>query len=191
MRRDLLCAGLLLALAVIFWFQQDYTTPVDAVLPRFVLVVLAVLGVAIGAAALLRSRRGREGTAQAAAPARTDAEGVPGAGAAVVGPDASPAVHGDGSGGADGGEDAPVDRRVITAAILLLLGWGAAFGLFGLAVSGVVAFVATAALVKRGFTPVRGLLVDTGVAIGFVLLCFFVFTRVLYVPLPVSVLLGI
>ncbi|MBB4933000.1 hypothetical protein F4561_003820 [Lipingzhangella halophila] len=211
MKRDLACAALLLGLAVIFWIaQEEYTEPVDGALPRFVLVVLAVLGLVIGTAALVRGR-GTNGEASADATADPELAGVAAmrgttsrAGEPAAPETADPTTRAGGSGSPDSGADtsdedadaettgtSTVDWRILTAAILLLVGWGAAFGLFGLTLSGVVAFVATAVLVNRGITTTRRLVVDVAVAVGFVLLCFFVFTRVLYVPIPVSEVLGI
>ncbi len=183
MKRDLTCAGLLLALAAIFWVaQEEYTEPVDGAMPRLVLIALAVLGLAIGAGALARGRGADEEPAEDA----TDRESGGASGTATRESTRDTAVDEE-----TATETPRVDWRFLAGGSVLLVAWGVAFGLFGITLSGVVAFVATALLVNRGITTIRRLVIDVAVAVGFVLLCLFVFTRVLYVPLPVSEVLGI
>ncbi|GAA4938181.1 hypothetical protein GCM10023224_19250 [Streptomonospora halophila] len=223
--RDLVAAGLILAVAALFWTRQDFDTPSDVIFPRFVLVVLIVLATAVGGGALLRMRRGasptRSGTPDADAAGElppeaarmrdrnenppTAAEGVP-AGTAAAAAEAAGSPHASGAAartgaGADeaedGDEEEPADspgerpRWALPAAAALLLAWGAAFGLFGITLSGVVAFVLAAVLIRRGPGGTRRLLLDVAVALVVVLFCWAVFTRLLYVPLPVSVILGV
>jgi uncharacterized membrane protein YidH (DUF202 family) len=83
-----------------------------------------------------------------------------------------------------------VDLRFLAAAVLLLSAWALGTGLIGFSISAVVAFVAMAQLIRRGDPQPRRLATDVGVALVVVVGSFFVFTRVLYVPLPVSVLIG-
>ncbi|WP_156002229.1 tripartite tricarboxylate transporter TctB family protein [Streptomonospora sp. PA3] len=223
LRRDLICAALILAVTAVFWTRQDFSTPTDVIFPRFVLVVLAVLGLAIAGMAVVRaSRNGAASDGEApeagagaelppqtpgmrqapggrsAAPAAAAAPGTSGAGTSLTERAAAEdAASDDGKGGDEAGEE-PVGgprgsrpRWALPAAAALLLAWAAAFGLFGITLSGVVAFVATAILIRRGPGTPRRLLIDVGVALVVALFCWAVFTRVLYVPLPVSVLLGI
>jgi hypothetical protein len=83
-----------------------------------------------------------------------------------------------------------VDLRFLAAAIVLLLVWALGTGLIGFTISSVVAFVVMAQLIRRGDLQPRRLAMDFGVAVAVVVGSFLVFTRVLYVPLPVSVLIG-
>ncbi|MDT0304043.1 tripartite tricarboxylate transporter TctB family protein [Streptomonospora wellingtoniae] len=217
--RDLVAAGLILAVAAVFWTRQDFDTPSDVIFPRFVLVVLLVLALAIGVTALVRMRGGGSASgagapdADAAAPPpseavpmrgrndnRSAAEGVPAdaaaegaepsrAAGAAEGSDADPAEVEDEEELAESAGDRP--RWAMPAAAALLLAWGTAFGLFGITLSGAVAFVLAAVLIRRGTGGARRLLLDAAVALVVVLFCWAVFTRLLYVPLPVSVILGV
>lgn len=83
-----------------------------------------------------------------------------------------------------------LDLRMLAAASVLVLVWGILMGLIGFTISGVLAFVAMALLVRRGRPSPRTLAIDTGAAVVVVVGCFLVFTRVLLVPLPVSTLIG-
>lgn len=216
-RRDLIAAALILLVTAVFWTQQDFTTDTDVIFPRFVLAVLTALGVVLAATALVRARKGGRQDARAAngnpppeaGQAETDRSSEPPAAAATEaaapeGPEAGPkpgaavataepaeeaAEQPDGGPAAE--QEGPRPRWILPAAIVLLLAWSAAFGLFGITLSGVVAFVATSLLIRRSFGPPRRLLQDIGVAVLVALFCWAVFTRVLYVPLPVSVILGV
>ncbi|GAB3437933.1 hypothetical protein GCM10027570_00610 [Streptomonospora sediminis] len=216
-RRDLIAAALILLVTAVFWTQQDFTTETDVIFPRFVLAVLTALGVAIAATALVRARKGGRQDAQAAGgnpppeagQAETDRSSEPPAAATAEatesdGPEPAPepgvavatADPADGPAEEPAAEPAPEQegprpRWILPAAIVLLLSWSVAFGLFGITLSGVVAFVAASVLIRRGFGPPRRLLLDIGVAAVVALFCWAVFTRVLYVPLPVSVILGV
>jgi hypothetical protein len=91
------------------------------------------------------------------------------------------------------GEDTPgdkKDRRFLVAAIVLMLLWALGMGLVGFTISGVLAFVVIAQLIRRARPSARLLAQDGAVAVVLVVACFFVFTKVLLVPLPVSVLIG-
>lgn len=147
MRRDILCGGVLLAIAAIFWTQRGDRDKLIATFPDFVLVFLALLGIAVIVRALLR---------------RGDAQSPPGGG----------------------------DPRYLVAAIALLLLWALGMGLVGFTISGVLAFVVVAQLIRRGRPRPRLVAIDAAVAIVAVVGVFFVFTEVLLVPLPVSVLIG-
>lgn len=220
--RDLIGAGLILAVAAVFWSRQDFDTPEDVIFPRFVLVVLTLLALSLAAMAMVRARggsgtaggRSRTGAAEELPPeaarmqarhrhdageSGTAAPGASAAGATATEdqPGGRPAADGS-AGPEDEGEDeepAPTPGRrphwVLPAACALLIGWAAAFGLFGITLSGVVAFVVTAVLIRRGTGTARRFLLDVAVALVVVLFCWAVFTRALLVPLPVSVILGV
>lgn len=83
-----------------------------------------------------------------------------------------------------------VDPRMFAAAAVLVVVWGLLMGLIGFTISGVLAFVAMALLVRRGKPDAKTVATDAAVAAVVVVGCFFVFTRVLLVPLPVSTLIG-
>lgn len=83
-----------------------------------------------------------------------------------------------------------VDMRFMAAAVVLMLAWGVGMGLIGFTISGVLAFVVMAQLIRRARPRPLQLARDFGVGLVVVGGSFFVFTRVLYVPLPVSVLIG-
>jgi Tripartite tricarboxylate transporter TctB family len=80
--------------------------------------------------------------------------------------------------------------RMFAAAALVLIAWAVGLGLIGFTITSVLAYVAMTSLIRRGRPHPRNLAVDTTVAVAVVVGCFFVFTRVLLVPLPVSTLIG-
>lgn len=90
--------------------------------------------------------------------------------------------RGESAGGANPG--------MFAAAALLLVAWAVGLGLVGFTITSVLAYVAMTSLIRRGRPRPRELAVDTAVAVVVVVGCFFVFTRVLLVPLPVSTLIG-
>lgn len=92
----------------------------------------------------------------------------------------------------DGGAEpaGKVDLRFLAAAIVLLLLWALGMGLIGFTISSVLAFVVVAQMIRRDRPRPRLLITDTAVAVVVVVGVFFIFTRVLLVPLPVSVLIG-
>jgi len=83
-----------------------------------------------------------------------------------------------------------VDPRMLGAACGLMLVWGTLMGLIGFTISGVIAFVVMALLIRRGRPTARALLTDSAIGAVVVVGVFLVFTRVLLVPLPVSTLIG-
>ncbi len=87
-------------------------------------------------------------------------------------------------------EPRQVDLRFLGAGAVLLLGWAVAMGLIGFTISSVITFVVIAQLIHRERPTVATVLKDTVVGTAIVVACFFVFTRVLLVPLPVSVVIG-
>lgn len=82
------------------------------------------------------------------------------------------------------------DLRLLTAGGVLVLLWGVLMGLIGFTISGVVAFVAMALLIREKRPTPRTVAIDTAVGVVVVVACFLIFTRVLLVPLPVSTLIG-
>lgn len=154
MRRDLLCAVVLLAVAGVFWTQLDHRPELTAAFPDFVLIVLVLLAAGIAVRGVLR----RGGPAEAA-----PEEGPP---------------------------EGRTDLRFLAAAIALVVVWAFGMGLVGFTISGVLAFVVMAQLIRRGRPRPLTVAKDTGVAIVMVVACFLIFTEVLLVPLPVSVLIG-
>jgi uncharacterized membrane protein len=91
---------------------------------------------------------------------------------------------------AGGGSSRAANPRMFAAVSLLLMAWAVALGLIGFTITSVLAYVAMTSLIRRGRPQLRNLAVDTMVAVAVVAGCFFVFTRVLLVPLPVSTLIG-
>jgi hypothetical protein len=83
-----------------------------------------------------------------------------------------------------------VDVRFLGAGAALLLGWAVAMGLVGFTISSVVTFVVVAQLIRRSKPAAVPILKDTAAGTAIAVACFFVFTRVLLVPLPVSVIIG-
>jgi len=83
-----------------------------------------------------------------------------------------------------------VDLRYLGAAVALLLAWAVGMSLIGFTISGVIVFVVIAQLIRRGRPQPRLVALDSAVGLAVVVACFFVFTRILLVPLPVSVLIG-
>lgn len=83
-----------------------------------------------------------------------------------------------------------LDLRMLAAAAALVLVWGVLMGLIGFTISGVIAFVVMALLIRRGRPSPRSLALDAGVGVVVVVGCFLIFTRVLLVPLPVSTVIG-
>lgn len=83
-----------------------------------------------------------------------------------------------------------VDPRMLGAACALMLVWGTLMGLIGFTISGVIAFVVMALLIRRGRPTAQTLLTDSAIGAVVVVGVFLVFTRVLLVPLPVSTLIG-
>jgi len=83
-----------------------------------------------------------------------------------------------------------VDPRMLGAAGALVLAWGVLMGLIGFTISGLIAFVVMALLIRRGRPTARALLTDSAIGAVVVVGVFLVFTRVLLVPLPVSTLIG-
>jgi hypothetical protein len=83
-----------------------------------------------------------------------------------------------------------VDPKMLAGASALVLVWAVLMGLIGFTISGVIAFVAMALLIRRGRPSARVLLTDSAVGAVVVVAVFFIFTRVLLVPLPVSTLIG-
>ncbi len=90
------------------------------------------------------------------------------------------------------GDGPPVgaNPRMFAAAAFVLIAWAVGLGLIGFTITSVLAYVAMTSLIRRGRPHPRNLAVDTTVAVAVVVACFFVFTRVLLVPLPVSTLIG-
>jgi hypothetical protein len=82
------------------------------------------------------------------------------------------------------------DLRLLAAAGVLVLLWGVLMGLVGFTISGVVAFVAMALLIREGRPTPRGIAIDAAVGVVVVVACFLIFTKVLQVPLPVSTVIG-
>lgn len=82
------------------------------------------------------------------------------------------------------------DLRLLTAGGVLVLLWGVSMALVGFTISGVVAFVAMALLIREGRPTPRRVAVDTAVGVVVVVACFLIFTHVLQVPLPVSTVIG-
>lgn len=163
MRRDIVTGFLLLAIGIIFTSRIEQWAPEDAVFPWFVLIVLLVSGAVLAVRGVLSARR------------------------AATGADPQPEeeTH------QQSQQDQRVDKRILAAGAALLLGWGVAFGLFGFTLSGVVAFLAVVWLIRRGSGSPKVVILDITVAVVFVVACFLIFTRLLMVPLPVSVWLGI
>ena len=60
MRADLLAGTILLVVSGVFWFQREPMTTSSSIFPDFVLVVLALSGLAIIALGVLRADRSRE-----------------------------------------------------------------------------------------------------------------------------------
>lgn len=149
-RTELLCAGILLAVAVAFWVQRESTGRLTEAFPDFVLVVLVLLAVGIAVRALLR----KQGEATDETPVST------------------------------------VDKRFLAAAMVVLPVWAIGMGLVGFTISGVLAFVVLAQLIRRERPRPVSVARDTVVGAVLVVAAFLVFTRVLLVPLPVSVLIG-
>lgn len=80
--------------------------------------------------------------------------------------------------------------RRLGAAIALIVGWSLALGMVGFTISGIIAFMIMALMVREGRPTIRHVVQDFVVGIVVVVGCFFIFTRVLFVPLPVSTLIG-
>lgn len=80
--------------------------------------------------------------------------------------------------------------RRLSAAIALVVGWSLALGMVGFTISGIIAFMIMALMVREGRPTLRNVIQDFVVALVVVIGCFFIFTRVLVVPLPVSTLIG-
>lgn len=83
-----------------------------------------------------------------------------------------------------------VDLRYLAAAITLMLGWAVGMGAIGFTISGVLGFIVMAQLIRRGGLRPRPVAMDSAIAVVVVVGVFFIFTRGLLVPLPVSVLIG-
>lgn len=83
-----------------------------------------------------------------------------------------------------------INLKMLGIATALVVGWAFALGLVGFTISGVIAFLIMALLIRRGRPSVRDVVQDFIVAVAVVVGCFFIFTRVLLVPLPVSTLIG-
>jgi hypothetical protein len=83
-----------------------------------------------------------------------------------------------------------VDLRKLAAAGVLVLVWGTLTGLIGFTISGVIAFVIASLMVRHSRPTARTLAIDTSVGLVLVVGAFFIFTRLLLVPLPVSSLIG-
>ena len=92
------------------------------------------------------------------------------------------------------GERGPGERqvnpRMLVIVSVLLATWAITMGLIGFTISGVLAFVAMALLVREGRPTRRTIALDFAVGVVAVVGCFLIFTRVLLVPLPVSTLIG-
>jgi hypothetical protein len=83
-----------------------------------------------------------------------------------------------------------IDLRMLAAGIVLVVVWGVLVGLIGFTISGVLAFVVMATLIRRTRPKMRTLAIDTAVGTAAVVACFLIFTEVLLVPLPVSTAIG-
>lgn len=83
-----------------------------------------------------------------------------------------------------------IDLRFLASSVAVLLVWAVGMGLVGFTISSVVMFVTIAQLIRRQRPKPQVIVKDTVVGTLIVVGCFFVFTRVLLVPLPVSVLIG-
>ncbi|HET6625937.1 MAG TPA: tripartite tricarboxylate transporter TctB family protein [Nocardioidaceae bacterium] len=92
--------------------------------------------------------------------------------------------------GERGAGEREVNRRMLAIVSVLLVAWALGMGLVGFTISGVVAFVIMALLVREGRPRLREVATDTAAGVVIVVACFLIFTRVLLVPLPVSTLIG-
>ncbi|MFC7404589.1 tripartite tricarboxylate transporter TctB family protein [Georgenia alba] len=92
------------------------------------------------------------------------------------------AVAGRSTGSAQEPERLPLPALV--RAVLLLAAWVLTLPLLGYAVGGVVFFLLTALIMRKGRPGWRGLLLDAVVALGVALAFYLLFTEVLYVRLP-------
>lgn len=92
------------------------------------------------------------------------------------------------------GDRAPGERqvnpRLLAIVSVLLVAWAILMGLIGFTISGVLAFITMALLIREGQPNRRTIALDLTVGVVTVVGVFLIFTRVLLVPLPVSTLIG-
>lgn len=74
--------------------------------------------------------------------------------------------------------------RGLLVAVAVLIGWVAALPYLGYLVGGIVFFVLMAVVMRKDRPTVRGVLLDTAVAVVVVGAFYLLFTQVLYVRLP-------
>jgi hypothetical protein len=83
-----------------------------------------------------------------------------------------------------------VNPKMLAIVSVLLAAWAILMGLIGFTISGVLAFLAMALMIREGRPTRRTIALDLTVGVVTVVGCFLIFTRVLLVPLPVSTLIG-
>lgn len=86
-----------------------------------------------------------------------------------------------------GGDDQDLERLPIgrlLIAVAVLAGWILSLSYLGYVVGGIIFFVLTAFLMRRGRPTWKGILLDVVVAAGMLLLFNFLFSEFLYIRLP-------